>query len=165
MHGWTQCLRWAVAGHGNSDIIGCTHTALAEALHEAIELQRSGQQLDAWECHQRVTDMYNWYDIAERTEKVLSWQCCYCTGYCYNRYMIELSRQQIGPMLTRSTSKLHLKNRFGRVNSDLISRCPAFLGHKTQCLNYTLSVFINLSVLTCLDLFANLHTPKHQHYK
>ena len=48
-----------------------THTALAEALHEAIEVQRSGQQLDAWESHQRVTDMYNWYDIAERTEKVL----------------------------------------------------------------------------------------------
>ena len=46
-------------------------TALAEALHEAIELRRSGQQLDAWECHRRVTDMYNWYDIAERTEKVL----------------------------------------------------------------------------------------------
>ena len=48
-----------------------TPTALAEALHEAIEVQRSGQQLDAWVSHQRVTDMYNWYDIAERTEKVL----------------------------------------------------------------------------------------------
>ncbi|XP_065898364.1 phosphatidylinositol N-acetylglucosaminyltransferase subunit A-like [Dysidea avara] len=45
-------------------------SSLAEALHEAIEVQRSGQQLDAWESHQRVTDMYNWYDIAERTEKV-----------------------------------------------------------------------------------------------
>ena len=49
-----------------------TPTALAEALHEAIEVQRGGHQLDVWESHQRVTEMYNWYDIAERTEKVLS---------------------------------------------------------------------------------------------
>ena len=45
-------------------------TALAEALDEAIEIRKSGHQLDMWEAHCRVKEMYNWYQIAERTEKV-----------------------------------------------------------------------------------------------
>jgi len=45
--------------------------ALAKALDEAIQIQRGGNQIDAWEAHYRVREMYNWYNIAERTEKVL----------------------------------------------------------------------------------------------
>ena len=47
-------------------------TALAEALDRAIEIRRNGHQLDEWEAHCRVREMYNWYDIAERTEKVFT---------------------------------------------------------------------------------------------
>ena len=50
----------------------CHHgyTALAEAVDKAIEIRKGGHQLDVWEAHYRVKEMYNWYHIAERTEKV-----------------------------------------------------------------------------------------------
>ena len=46
-------------------------TALAEAVDKAIEIRKGGHQLDVWEAHCRVKEMYNWYHIAERTEKVI----------------------------------------------------------------------------------------------
>ena len=46
-------------------------TALAEAIDKAVEIKRGGYQLDVWEAHGRVKEMYNWYNIAERTEKVV----------------------------------------------------------------------------------------------
>lgn len=50
-------------------------TALAEAVDKAIEIRKGGQRLDVWEAHYRVKQMYNWYHIAERTEKVDGTQC------------------------------------------------------------------------------------------
>lgn len=45
-------------------------TALSEAIDKAIQIKRDGHQLDVWEAHHRVKGMYNWCNIAERTEKV-----------------------------------------------------------------------------------------------
>lgn len=46
-------------------------SSLSEAIDKAIQIKRDGHQLDVWEAHHRVKGMYNWCNIAERTEKVL----------------------------------------------------------------------------------------------
>ena len=46
-------------------------TALVEAIDKAIQIRKGGHQLDVWEAHCRVKEMYNWYNIAERTEEVV----------------------------------------------------------------------------------------------
>ena len=62
-------------------------TALAEALDKAIEIRKGGHQLDVWEAHYRVKEMYNWYQIAERTEKV----SIYCQWH--SAYILETGIQ------------------------------------------------------------------------
>eukprot|EP00118_Oscarella_pearsei_P011124 m.72328 g.72328 ORF g.72328 m.72328 type:complete len:146 (+) comp35790_c0_seq37:996-1433(+) len=44
--------------------------ALTDALHRAIGMVRRKVTLPPDECHKRVADMYQWDDVAARTEKV-----------------------------------------------------------------------------------------------
>lgn len=79
--------------------------ALAEALDKTIHIQRCGQQLDPWEAHCRVKEMYNWYHIAERTEKVM-YIYVHTTNTCVNnRYIMLLLHHMTEVLLKKFTSE------------------------------------------------------------
>ena len=44
--------------------------ALTDALHDAIRMIKEGRHLQPNESHERVEKMYQWKDVAARTEKV-----------------------------------------------------------------------------------------------
>jgi hypothetical protein len=47
-----------------------TVTALLLGLETALANLRSGNVVPPWDCHHRVASLYNWMDVARRTEAV-----------------------------------------------------------------------------------------------
>jgi phosphatidylinositol glycan class A protein len=47
-----------------------TVTALLLGLETALANLRSGNVVPPWDCHHRVASLYNWMDVAHRTEAV-----------------------------------------------------------------------------------------------
>jgi phosphatidylinositol glycan class A protein len=45
-------------------------TALLLGLETAVANLRSGNVVPPWDCHRRVASLYNWMDVARRTETV-----------------------------------------------------------------------------------------------